>query len=482
MSDTLDRAFFDVSVDRLARVSPFWIASFRSLSNFPAPQFIAALPGDKQGQLLAHAQATLQTGQSPQAAGLSPDASFFYVLCGLSAQREADMLPHIETLLALHPRDPALLFLRGYAHFCLNQVQAAFRDFCRCHAANERLEHARVALSYLYGLMRDHLQALRMVQPIGSKLQDIMAWWPVVRHLPLICFQAELLITGQSKIGGLDSTLMQSCTADEHRAELAQWLPPTQEICPWEAQPASAYFASCDAVYFHQFAIPLVLSHLESGGSQAFHLHIVNPDARAMEQARALARLCRGRLRVSSETVDVQRYGAPGIYYSCVRFCRLAQFLEPGKTSYLALDADMLINQAMPDSMLAHERSACQLTCVPDEPMWNHFAAGFSIFSAHGSEGQNFLVRLSTFIMRSMQASQSRWFLDQIGLFLSASCTEAQIDLLDHRLYCDLEHRPDSVIWAVTNDKNANRFAERRQVLLDKYAGPGLDSLTPVTL
>lgn len=470
MSEALDRAYFDVSVERLKRISPFWTASFRSLTKFPAPRFVGALDGAEQQRLIAAGQAVLQSGKAPEQAGLEPAGIYFYLLCGMTAQREAEMLPHVEALLARYPLDSALHFLRGYANFCSGHLSEAFRDFTRCNALNDKLEHGRVALTYMYGLMRDHLQALRMVQPIGPKLEEIMPWWPVVRHLPLICFQAEFLMTGQSRIGEMDSTLMPAAATEAHRVELAQWLPATVEVCAWEQRPPSAYFASCDPVYFNQYAVPLVLSHLESGGPQAFHVHIVNPDEATLSAARSLAAVCKGRLRVTSETVDVERYGVPSIYYSCIRFCRLSQFMESGQTSYMALDADMLIHRPVPDSLLASGSEACQLTCVPDEPMWNHYAAGFLVISAEGHQGVDFLSRVATFIMHSMKTGKARWFLDQIGLFLSAYRGDCRIGLLDHTAYCDLEHRPDSYIWAVTNDKHAGGFAARRTALLGKYA------------
>lgn len=473
MSESIDRHFFNVDLGRIAKLAPFWRQSFTNIGNFPAPAYFSGLSGADAQTAQQRAMGLIDKQLDPLQTSATPHTLYFYAAYRIARQEHASAVPVLQHLLATHPSDAALLFMRGMAHFGRGEHALAWGDFGRSLAANPASGHARLALAYLSGFARDHQQALSHSAALGPQLHELAQSWGAAQHIPLICFQAELLLRGRSESANFQSTLAGAPTPAEHAQALDAWLPPCDEVLAWRAPPTSSYFASCDAVYFHRFAVPLLLSHLDTAGPQGFHVHVVNPDAQVREVAARLSALFDGRLRITAESMALHDRGFASVYYSAGRFCRLAHFYLQSDISYYMIDADMLINRPLPEFEVDARSGGCHLSCAEAEPLWDYYLAGFGVFSHADQASADVLCRASHFIMQSIQAGKYRWFLDQVGLFLAAYQSQQEPRRLDFTAYCDLEQRDDSYIWAVTNDKALPRFEQRRSALLDQWGFSG---------
>lgn len=148
----------------------------------------------------------------------------------------------------------------------------------------------------------------------------------------------------------------------------------------------------------------------------------------------------------------------------------MAQFKLTSIHDYAIIDADMLINRGFSFADVrnsASQNADCILTYSRNEPIWDCLLAGFCLF---GAGADHILAGISEFILQSIQQQKCRWFLDQVALFLAAQqASEESVGYLAPEAFCDLEHKQDSYIWAVTTEKNAEAFTQRADALMSRF-------------
>jgi hypothetical protein len=253
-------------------------------------------------------------------------------------------------------------------------------------------------------------------------------------------------------------------------------LPPVHDYLDfYDETRKDVLFVSCDSGYFYKYAIPLALSLIDCHSPLALHLHLINPDDNVFPMLQRLETLMAGKLRATYERTAIESICPPWIYYSCIRFCRLAKFKLSSTHDYALIDADMLINREFTFSDVranASHNTDCVLTYTPHEPIWDCLLAGFCLF---GQRTEQIVINISSFILNSIQQNKRRWFLDQVALFIAAQKTPAGlIGYAPADIFCDLTHNQDSYIWATTVEKDisapSDLFPARSEILRRRYS------------
>ena len=238
------------------------------------------------------------------------------------------------------------------------------------------------------------------------------------------------------------------------------------------AEPGPILFVACDGVYLIEHALALLWSLEETAGECAVHLHLFNPRADDLPRLAAVAAALR-RVRIShtTETVDVLRFGSAAVYYSCARFCRLAQFVRATGRSALMLDADSLFRKP-PDQLPGWGRTDLDLALFenPGAPPWEQILA-WGVYAAATPQGLAFLDRVGFFVGQNLIARKGLWFLDQIALFLAHRSLSAGLRIQNWDSRCfDLGHGDQSLVWTVTRNKNQDsRYNDYKRALCQRH-------------
>lgn len=460
-----------MSVDRLNSIHPIWRQFILTLNDLPAPRRFDIMDGESRQQLHEWLVSTQgeQEVLDPQDPLLEQK---LYVRSYVHLQQSDYALArqYSTCLLEYDYQDACYQLFRGLAEFGLGNYQKALLhlDLAVYHEPEHPLANAVVGL--IAAFTRDHVKALRSARLALARLQQIHSWrgtpW-----LELALFQSEHLLFGCSSSGGLDSGLFGEVSVRPHLEKLACTLPPAHEYLEFlSTEKKEVLFVSCDSKYFYQYALPLALSLADCRSPLALHLHLINPDDAAFELLQRLSGILDGNLRATYERVEIERVCRPLVYYSCMRFCRMAQFKLTSIHDYAMIDADMLINRSFSFTDVrdnASQNADYILTYSPSEPLWNCLLAGFCLF---GPGADCILASISEFILQSIQEQKCRWFLDQIALFLIAQhASNGTVGYLAAESFYDLEHRDDSFVWAVTTEKNAGNFSAKASTLIRKY-------------
>lgn len=470
---TIDLAneMHQMSVERLERIHPAWKQFILAMNDLPAPRRFDILSEEQRG--LLHEWLLATQGEQEAIDPQDPLHEHKLYISGYSQLQKGDFklaLKNVHYLLEYAPEEPCYRLLQGLAEFGAGNYQQALQDLdlALYYAPEHPLSNAVNGLVAAFS--RDHVKALRCARTALAQRAHIDNWrgapW-----LELALFQSEHLLFGHSSAGGLDSGLFVETPIRAHLEQLAAALPQTYEHLDFNGgERKDVLFVSCDNIYFAKYAVPLALSLVECDSPLALHLHLVNPGDEAFALLQQLDTLLAGNLRVTYERAVIDSICHPSVYYSCIRFCRMAQFKLSSAHDYAMLDADMLVNRRFSFADLratASNDADCVLTYSPNEPIWDCLLAGFCLF---GARSDNLLANISAFILRSIQQQKSRWFLDQVALFLAAQHgTDGQIGYADAETFYDLEHNPDSYIWAVTTEKHAKNFTVKAAYLVDRH-------------
>lgn len=470
---TIDLAneMHQMSVDRLERIHPVWQQFILAVNDLPAPRRFDILSEEERSLL----HEWLLTTQGEQDTLSSQDRLLEHKLYinsynQLQKGNFGQALRYTRCLLEYAPEESCYRLLQGLAEFGAGNYQRALQylDLALYYTPEHPLSNAVTGL--IAAFSRDHVKALRCARTALAQRSHIDNWrgapW-----LELALFQSEHLLFGHSSSGGLNSGLFVETSIRAHLEQLAAVLPPTYEYLDFsDGERKDVLFVSCDDTYFVKYAVPLALSLVECDSPLALHIHLVNPGDEDFALLQRLDTLLAGNLRATYERTVIDSICHPSVYYSCMRFCRMAQFKLSSVHDYAMLDADMLVNRSFSFAELraiASNDADCILTYSPNEPIWDCLLAGFCLF---GARADNLLANISAFILRSIQQQKSRWFLDQVALFLAAQhSTDGQIGYAAAKAFYDLEHNPDSYIWAVTTEKHAKNFTAKAAYLLDRY-------------
>jgi tetratricopeptide (TPR) repeat protein len=233
-------------------------------------------------------------------------------------------------------------------------------------------------------------------------------------------------------------------------------------------------FTSCDSGYFLKHGLALACSVDAHSPGYAMHIHIMNPSAESLLALGKLkAAMKHTKLLHSSETFDVRRYCRfPHFYYVDVRDCRLYQLVRANPHRFLKLDTDMLVMKPLSaiapimdhDVLLASHQEWCV-------PYWELALGGFQCYRR--SPGSlRVLTDLCMLCFDNVLTRRHRWFSNE--LYMAHLCDkyrgDVDIAFADAKSCCDLEHGPDSVIWAITTEKLSSAgYLKKKHELLRTY-------------
>lgn len=471
LTNSLIENMQQISVDRLGLIHPVWRKFILTLNDLPVPRSFGALGEEDRGRLQAWLRETRGADETLDIQDSLLEQKLYvrsYLL--LQEGDYAQARHYALCLLDYNAKDAGYLLFLGLAEFGLGHYHDALRylNLAVHHEPEHVLAHAIVGL--IAAFTRDHVRALESTRRALAAPERIAAWGGA-NWLGLALFQSELLLFGHAAAGGLDSGLFQAVSARAHLEELSSTLPPVHEYLDFASgEKKEVLFVSCDSGYFYKYALPLSLSLVDCQSPLALHLHLINPDDKAFELLQRLSLILRGNLRATYERTDIERICPASVYYSCVRFCRLAQFKLTSGHDYGMIDADMLINRRFNFAevrKLASTNADCILTYNPNEPIWDCLLAGFCLF---GEKSDNILSAISAFILNSIRQKKHRWFLDQVAIFLAVwrEC-DGRIGYVPTKVFCDRAHTQDSLVWAVTTDKGAEKFVSRAARLIEAY-------------
>ncbi|HEX5270037.1 MAG TPA: tetratricopeptide repeat protein [Gemmataceae bacterium] len=471
------------------RAHPFWLSTLKEfvppalcLDGLPTPlqrQVGAGLDALRQSshrraaQELARARRKLVGARE----GTAEVLTFLEALCHLlhGDRRSARLL--MGEAIARQPRQARFHYGLGLLELEEGRPDEAVNAFTRATSLDPEFGSAWAALAVIHALCRMHAEA------------EAAARRTLALNVSLRCNLVGLVLTqatfcqGKPVEGPCDFSSL-GRDPEALAADLLGQLSPVDPASlahPPQGRPV--LFIACDHVYAIEHALPLVWSVAESGTRCAIHLHVVNPGGglrEAVERLReAVAPLP---VFLSTESVFVEQYAAPPVYYSCVRFARLYQLLCVSPDPVVMLDADCLVRGPLDEAEgLGEDGVDVGLCHFPEEPAWQEFHAGFGFYNPTRG-ARHFLARVTAFILDNIRKTGGLWFLDQVALYACSKTPAggARARLLPADRYADLRHGPASPVWIVTTEKSANdRYNDYKKYLREQYAGDDLLPATP---
>ena len=163
--------------------------------------------------------------------------------------------------------------------------------------------------------------------------------------------------------------------------------------------------ASCDSVYFDNFAVPLIYSANEHGND--IHIHIINPSPSNISTADKLKEKLDIRFTYTTENTE----NTTREYYSCNRFLVAPHFLKKAERLFI-IDTDCLIMKKLefPNTDLG----LFLRTPLPGTIGWEyegtHVAAGTVMYTKKAIEFAEEVASIIT-------SNPMIWFLDQVALW-----------------------------------------------------------------
>lgn len=463
----LTNEMHQISVERLERIHPVWKKLILNIKKLPTPSKfnIQDEEENRKSPNSQHEKSTL-TLREDQLEKEIYTSSHTHLLSGNFEKARQ----HAKLLLEHSPQEACYRLLLGLAEFGSKNYHKAIQQIdLALHYAPENPTINAVS-GLISAFSRDHVKSMRCSRTALNQFSKI-SHWGGAPWLELALFQSEYLLFGNSSVETLDSRIFSHTPTHPHLEELSATLSPIHEYLDFsEDGRKDVIFVSCDNIYFYKYAVPLALSMIDCRSPLALHLHIINPDDEAFHLIQRLATLFFGKLRATYERTAVEATYFPPIYYSCIRFCRMAQFKTSSSNDYAMLDADMLINRSFTFSDVRSAASLdanCILTYSQHEPIWDCLLAGFCLF---GQKTDSILINISAFVLHSIQQKKFRWFLDQIALFLATQHRQDQlIGYVTEENFYDLHHNQDSYIWAITTEKKSETFTKKAKSLVDQY-------------
>lgn len=453
----------------LEHVSDYWTSLLYQSFILFVPDEFHLLPQTEKDRLFSSLQSTGSTPYHQDSAYLD---GFFQTVAELMSATFSDSNDFFEKYEQDKQQDASFQYLYFFAAALFQDWQEALirLDNAVLLAPTNSVFHA--FRGYLNGLVRNQSKAKEScIYALENPVEDFEKL-KFSRYLAHFRFQAEVLSDKVSH-SLFDSSLFDAkLNLNTHLKQLNQVLPAVSQLCSQAEHLSHSFFVLSDPAYFKTWVTPLVLSALDMQLEDGFHVHIVNPDQDCLNLAHRLRQLLGDKFSLTVEYGDIEQICRPNVYYSCLRFCRLAQIMATtSHKSFTLIDADMLFNKPVSEVMAFRKSGGTSFVCAAAEPLWNHFPAGFSYFLHH--KDCTVLLSISNFILRSVKANKYAWFLDQVAIALAVLGAErSSYSLrtnLSAALYYDLEHQDESFVWAVTNDKMAVRFTEKIKGLSAKY-------------
>lgn len=382
-------------------------------------------------------------------------------------------LPFLQPLLTIAEQNPTVSLYWHYLaimHIKSKNFNEALQYFNRAVECDESFGLGWAAIAFLNGLGRCYQKsydACHKALELKKELQNGL--------VQLCLLQADYQLNQRSGHYPFDLDFFNDVTPDE-AIEYLSLLPELHNgyTSEKDIQCDATLFIFADNNYFYEHAYPQILSAIDVGSKNiCIHVHVCNPDDNVNNKILALDKLNDLiAIEYTFENIDVESINIPSVYYSCVRFCRLFEFLVDAQSPMIMMDADMLIKQPLTSLINQTKNTDAMLCQFEAEPLWQNIAAGV-ISLNNNKQAIQFAASVSTYILKHLFSSdkKGRWFLDQICLSIAHDkhLQSMSFDYITHD-YCDIEHKDDSIIWAVTNDKALQtKYNDLKQQLIEKY-------------
>ena len=202
-------------------------------------------------------------------------------------------------------------------------------------------------------------------------------------------------------------------------ADLIRGLPPVLTPLPPRADPRGTLYLSCNAMYFHAFALPMIISLHERSPETSLHMHIMDIDAAGTEQAAAVLKKLGGdKFSLSVERPGLDGNTIPGrCYYHAIRFIRLYDLLRELKSPLWLMDVDAVVNRDLGEMFDMMKGSDASMRIRPGrlEP-WNQFNA--CVVGANPTPTSLAYFRsIAAYTAYFYHRDRLRWGIDQLAMY-----------------------------------------------------------------
>ncbi len=337
----------------------------------------------------------------------------------------------------------------------LGEIDKAVSMFKRALEVDSTFAPSYAALALLYTLEQQWEEAERYARAALIRNGECGP------RLMALCLMASTHALGKPVEGGIKTDTLNAPVWNLN--EVFRYLPPFDHMpMDHNVHGKPIVFISCDATYFKDHAVALVLSLAKTSPGVIPHLHVMNPNTYVTTVIENLkAKLAPITIGYSFEQVPMEHYGVDKVYYSCVRFCRLYQMVKINAAPIIMVDADTLARKniiTLPG--LFDPAVAIGLSTNPDAPFWERYSAGLTLFK-RSEYALRFLAQVSRFVTYNIKERVYRWFLDQAALsfVVEAEKDKAPIMTLDAAACCDTFHGEQALFWAITHDQQTEGSA-----------------------
>lgn len=230
--------------------------------------------------------------------------------------------------------------------------------------------------------------------------------------------------------------------------------------------------AACDDRYFYNFALGLIKSIERLGQPEAFHLLLLQPSGKVIEEAATLSKTLKHvRLTYSIDPCALAE-GLPRreIYYTAARFLLAPLILEAGVERLLMIDVDAVMNRSpwpIIPSDFDHQCGAFIFRRNEKHPWRKILASAVLLNNSPGS------MRLANAIAVSIAVSlgkKPKYHIDQILPFYVcdfASKTIQNFSTVDiPPKLMGYDYEPEAAFWTVKGHQALDTFISERDRLL----------------
>ena len=235
--------------------------------------------------------------------------------------------------------------------------------------------------------------------------------------------------------------------------DLVRGLPPLLTLLQPRPDPNGTLYLSCNAMYFHAFALPMIISLRERSPQTSLHMHIMDIDAAGADNAaNILKKLGGDKFSLSVERPGLDGNTMPGrCYYHAIRFIRFYNLLRELNTPLWLMDVDAVVNRDLGEmfDMMKGADAAMRIRPGRLEP-WSQFNA--CVVGANPTPASfNYFRAIAAYTAYFHQRNNVRWGIDQLAMYgvfedMRDRGQAPVLTLLGER-EVDYDYRDDGFIW-----------------------------------
>jgi len=465
------------SYSRILKVSKYYRHILTSQLLIPDFARRELLPGSRLGALLQNinsgTEASVRNYQTglPTGKAKAFKSMIMAMLCAKLRATDPLCIPELDNLhtecIKHDPQSCQYRFNFAMLYLALDAVDRCMFELVETVRLFPEFGEAQAALALLYTLSEEWnkgLEHARTALACGAEIRP---------QLVDLCLSSCSFKLNQAIEGAFDYTSLDKYDPERLIETLGRLPAVDPAQLDHSEHDKKVVFVYADERYYYEHALALICSLRDTGADWVVHLHLCNPSARLLQDIPRLQQLVTPMLiHYSFEHVDTTRFGDAGLYHSCMRFCRLYQFVAANLHTVIMVDADVLFIRN-PDGLtgLADQEKVIGLTATACEPFWATIRAGFCFFR-RSDAALTFLGQLAQFIADNLLSGKGHWFLDQMGLSLLYEKIPDQksIAVLPASECCDSSYGDDAAIWAIVNDKTTmGKYNTRKLEVLKRY-------------